>query len=161
MQVLGWQKISTYCLFHISWFAYIMSVMCLLVSLVVYLFLFLMLVGERGEYLVSIVLLLFFLFFFAFLSLENRLFYLLVDRVRDSSSAGQSVTYIFILEANNRFEGGGEGLGVIRKWIFIIVYISNIFSLIFCNFYMFFRFVLVCMLVFVCLLVHKCILVWN
>ena len=100
-------------------------------------------------------------FFFAFLSLENRLFYLLVDRVRDSSSAGQSVTYIFILEANNRFEGGGEGLGVIRKWIFIIVYISNIFSLIFCNFYMFFRFVLVCMLVFVCLLVHKCILVWN
>ena len=40
---------------------------------------------------------------------------MLVDRVRDSSSAGQSVIYIFILEANNRFEGGGEGLGVIRK----------------------------------------------
>ena len=46
-----------------------------------------------------------------------------------------------------------------RVWVFIIVYISNIFSLIFCNFYMFFRFVLVYMLVFVCLFVHKCMVV--
>ena len=81
-----------------------------------------MLVGERGEYLVSIVLFLFFLFF-TFLSLEKRLFYLLVGRVRDSSSAGQSVTYISILEANNRFGGGGEGLG-----LYYCIYLKYIFT---------------------------------
>ena len=49
--------------------------------------------------------------------------------MRDSSSAGQSVTYVSVLETYISFGGGWESLGVSKKALFIIVYISNIFSL--------------------------------
>ena len=67
--------------------------------------------------------------------------------VRGLFSVGQSVTYISILEAHIKFGGGWKGLSVSKKSLFIIIYISNIFLLIFCIFYMFFRFVLVHVLV--------------
>ena len=51
--------------------------------------------GGRGEYLVSFVLFLFLLFFLR----EKDYFNLFVGGVRDSSSAGQGMTQIFILEA--------------------------------------------------------------
>ena len=49
-----------------------------------------------------------------------------MGRVRNSSSAGQSMTYVSILEAYNSFVGGWESLDVSKK-SFIIVYIPNIF----------------------------------
>ena len=70
--------------------------MCLLVSLVIYLFLQLLLFGGRGDYLVSFVLFFFFFLFFTFLCRGKGYFNLLVGGVRDSSSAGQSMTYIYI-----------------------------------------------------------------
>ena len=70
--------------------------MCLLVSLVIYLFLQLLLFGGRGDYLVSFVLFFFFFLFFTFLCRGKGYFNLLVGGVRDSSSASQSMTYIYI-----------------------------------------------------------------
>ena len=49
-----------------------------------------------------------------------------MGRVRDSSSAGHSMTYVSISEAYNSFVGGWESLNVSKK-SFIIVYIPNIF----------------------------------
>ena len=66
------ERFGRFGLFFISWFACIMFVMCLLVSLVIFLFLLLLLVRGRGEYLVSVVLFLFVFFFFFFLILFNR-----------------------------------------------------------------------------------------
>ena len=77
----------------------------------------------------------------------------------DSSSAGQSLTYVSILEAYISFEGRVQGSGCKWKSLFIIVYIPIIFLLIICNFYMFFTFVLVYVSLFVCLFVHKCVAV--
>ena len=50
--------------------------------------------------------------------------------VRGSSSAGQSMTYVSILDAYISFEWGCEGLGVSKKLLFIIVYIPNIYVVI-------------------------------
>ena len=49
-----------------------------------------------------------------------------MGRVRDSYSAGQDMTYAFILEAYVSFVGGREGLDVSKK-SFITVYIPNVF----------------------------------
>ena len=77
---------------------------------------------------------------------------MLVGGVRNSSCAGQSMTYVFISEAYISYGGGWEGLGVSKELLFIMVYISNIFLLIFYNFYMCFTSVLVHVSVFLCLL---------
>ena len=45
-----------------------------------------------------------------------------MGEVRDSSSAGQSMTYVFILEAYNSLEGMLEGLGVSKESLLTIVY---------------------------------------
>ena len=105
----------------ISWFAY-ESVMCLLVSLVIHLFLYLLLVGGRGVYLVSFVLFFFLLFF----PRGEGYFILQVGGVRDSSSAGQRLTYVSILEAYISFEGGLEGLAV-NKNHYLLLYIPQIY----------------------------------
>ena len=84
-----------------------------------------MLVGGRSEYLVSFVLFLYLLFIF--LGGKFTLICLLVG-VRG--------------EAYINFRKWWESLGI-SKESFITVYIQNKFSLIFCNFYMFFTFVIV------------------
>ena len=43
-------------------------------------------------------------------------FILHVGGVRDSSSSGQSLTYVSILEAYDYFEGGCKGLAVSRSY---------------------------------------------
>ena len=162
MQVLRWQKMSI-CQFKggmansnikrsgrfglfISYFLVCLYYVCyVFVCFFSYLFIFVVAASEREVWILS---------FYCIVS-----FYLLVGGVRVLSSAGQSETYISILEAYIKFGGGWKGLGVSKKSLFVIVYISNIFLLIFCIFYMFFRFVLVYVLVFVCLFVHKCVVV--
>ena len=56
-----------------------------------------------------------FVFFFFLLSFcrGKGYFILGVDEVRDSSSAGQSLTYVSIVETDISFEGGCKGLAVI------------------------------------------------
>ena len=56
--------------------------------------------GGRGSYLVSFV-----------FCRGNGYFNSLVGRVRDSSSAGQSMTYVSVLGAYNNFVGGWEDFG--------------------------------------------------
>ena len=46
--------------------------------------------------------------------------------VRDSSSTGQSLTYVSILEAYISFEGGWKGLGV-SKNDYLLLYISQLY----------------------------------
>ena len=99
-----------------------------------------------------------FLFFFLFFTFIEKKVILSACGVRGLFSVGQSVTYISILEAHIKFGGGWQGLSISKK-SFIIVCISNIFLLIFCIFYMFFRFVLVYVLACVWLFVHKCVVV--
>ena len=101
-------------------------------------------------YLVPLVLLFLLLFF-----PRRKVYFILhVGGVRDSSSAGQSLTYVSILEAQIRFEGGCEGLPVSKNH-YLLLYLS-LFLLIICNFYMFSMFVLVFVSLFVWLFVHKC-----
>ena len=66
-----------------------------------------MLVGERGVYLVP------FVGFFLLPIFPRRkgYFILHVGEVMDSSSAGQSLTYVSILEAYISFEGRVQGSG--------------------------------------------------
>ena len=61
----------------------------------------LLLVGRRGLYLVPFV----FFFFWLFFSRGKGYFNSLVVRVRNSSSAGQSMTYISVLGAYSSFTG--------------------------------------------------------
>ena len=58
----------------------------------------------------------FVLFFFFYFSFLGGKVILHVGGVRDSSSSGQSLTYISILEASINFEGGCKGLAVIRRY---------------------------------------------
>ena len=98
-------------------------------------------------------------FFLPFFPRGKGYFNLLVGGMRGSSSADQIMTQVFIsiLEVYISFGGRCEVLGVSKESFFIIVYIPNIFLLIFCNFYMLFKFVLVHVSVFVCLFVRKCV----
>ena len=48
-----------------------------------------------------------------------------MDGVRDPSSAGQSLTYVPILEAYSSFEGGCKGL-VVSKNHYLLLYISQL-----------------------------------
>ena len=82
---------------------------------------------RRGQYLVPFVLF-FFSFLFHFLYFTGGkvvCFNVLVGRVRDSCSAGQTMTYVF-LHAYKSFVTGWEGLDGSKK-SFIIAYIPNIF----------------------------------
>ena len=63
--------------------------------------------GGRGLYLVSFV----FSFFLFFFCRGKSYFNSLVDRVRDSSSTGQSMTYVSVLGAYNSFVGGWVDFG--------------------------------------------------
>ena len=83
---------------------------------------------------------------------------MLVGEVRGSSSAGQSMTYFFILEAYISFLKGWEGFGVSKESLFVIVYIPNIFLLVFVVCTCFSRLCLhMCLLcVFVCAQMHSC-----
>ena len=63
---------------------------------------------------------------FFFFSRWKGYFNFLVGRVNDSCSAGQSMSYVSILEAYNSFVGRWEGLDVSKK-SFIIAYIPNKF----------------------------------
>ena len=63
---------------------------------------------------------------FFFFSRWKGYFNFLVGRVNDSCSAGQSMSYVSILEAYNSFVGRWEGLDVSKK-SFIIVYIPIYF----------------------------------
>ena len=69
------------------------------------------------------------------------------------------MTYVSILEINISFWGGWQGLGVSKKSLLIIVYIP-IFN-VFCNFYIFVRFVVlyVCLCVFACAQMCGCTVV--
>ena len=79
--------------------------------------------GGRGLYLVPFAL---FLFLFFYFSRGKVYFNSLVGRLRDSSSAGQGMTYVSVLEAYNRFLWEcGRILDVSKKSF--IVYIPNIF----------------------------------
>ena len=62
--------------------------------------------------------------FFYFFSYGKRLFYF-VGWVRDSSCAGQSPSYVSILEAYISFEGGCKGLAV-NKNHYLLLYISQL-----------------------------------
>ena len=62
-------------------------------------------------YLVPFVLFVSFSFFLLFFSRGKGSFNSLVGRLRDSSSAGQGMTYVSVLEAYNRFVGGWEDFG--------------------------------------------------
>ena len=90
----------------IPWFANV-SVMWLLVSLVIRLFLQLLLVRGRGAYFLPFV----FFFFFLLLSFPRRkgYFILHMSGVMDSSCPDQSLTYVSIIEAYISFEGGCKG----------------------------------------------------
>ena len=88
----------------------------------------------------------------------NGYFNFLVGRLRDSSSAGQSMTYVSFLGLIIVLWEDGRILNV-SKQSCIIVYIPNLcFLLIICNFYVFFMFLLVCvcLCVFVCAPMHDC-----
>ena len=115
-----WYCCFLVCLF-VSWFPYV-SVICFLVSLVSYFFV-IAASGREGLALSSFCLVSFFLLFF---SRGKGYFNFLMGRVRNSSSAGQSMIYVSILEAYNSFVGRWESLDVSKK-SFIIVYIPNIF----------------------------------
>ena len=73
-------------------------------------------------YLVPFVLLFFLLFF----PWGKGCFILHVDGVRHSSSAGQSLIYVSILEAYISFEGWCEGLAVSKNY-YLLLYISQIY----------------------------------
>ena len=73
-----------------------------------YWFIFVVTAGGKGVYFVPFVLLFFLLFF----SSEKGYFILHLGGVRDSLSAGQSLTYVSILEAYISFQGGCKGLAV-------------------------------------------------
>ena len=128
-----------------------MSAMCLLICLVIYFCSCYCWEGQVSTYFV-----LCFVVVVSYFSLLGGKV-MLVGRMKDSSSAGQSMTYISVLEAYICFRGGWEVLGVSKKSVFIILYyciIPNIFSLIFCSFYVFLPFAFVYVSVFVCLFVH-------
>ena len=117
-------------------------------SLLIYLFSFE--VAASGSFV------LFCFFFSLFFPRGKSYFNLLVGGLRDSSTAGQIMTYV--LEAFISFGAGWKGLGVSKEPI--LFYISKTFFLQFLKFfYMFFTFLLLHVSVFVCLFVHKCVVV--
>ena len=94
----------------IPWFANVPA-MRLLVSLVVHLFLQMLLVGGRGVYLVPFVCVCFFCYS-SFLGGKGKGYFILhVGGVMDSLSAGQSLTYVSILEVYISFEKRVQGSG--------------------------------------------------
>ena len=93
--------------------------MCLRVLLVYYLFIFVVAASVKERWVLSFFRAVSFLFFFP---RGKGYFHFLVGEVRDSSSAGQSMTYVFILEAYNSLEGMLEGLGVSKESLLTIVY---------------------------------------
>ena len=66
-------------------------------------------------------------FHFSFLGGKVTLYFILYfGGVRDSSSAGQSLTFVSILEACISFEGGCEGVAVSKNH-YLLLYISQIY----------------------------------
>ena len=110
--------------------------MCLLICLVIYLFLQLLLLGGRSEYLFCFVF--YCCCFLLFSPWGEGYFNMLVGRMKDSSSAGQSMTYISILEAYICFREEWEVLGVSMKSVFIILYYCIYPKYIFTNFFVVF-----------------------
>ena len=67
-----------------------------------------------------------FVFFFVTFPRRKGYFILHVGGVMDSSSAGQGLTYVSILEAYISFEGGYKGLAVSKNH-FLLLYISQLY----------------------------------
>ena len=111
----------------------VMCLLCLLICLVIYLFLQLLLLGGRSEYLFCFVF--YCCCFLLFSPWGEGYFNMLVGRMKDSSSAGQSMTYISILEAYICFREEWEVLGVSMKSVFIILYYCIYPKYIFTNFF--------------------------
>ena len=88
----------------VSWFPY-MYLMSFLVSLVV-LVVFLIATSGRQGFVFSSFCLICFVYFLLFFSRGKGYFNSLVSRVRDSSSAGQRMTYVSVFGAYNNFMGG-------------------------------------------------------
>ena len=121
-----------------------MSLMSFLVSLVVWLFFQIAVSGREGLVLSSFCLSFFLLFF----ARGNGYFNSLVGWVKDSSSAGQSMTYVSVLGAYSSFVGFG--------WIknHLLLYISRMY---FFTIYLQFLHVLyVCTCICLCLCVFVC-----
>ena len=112
----------------VSWFWFpFMSLIGFLVSLVSYFSFFLIAASGKEGSVLSSFCVVFFSFLFHVLSFPGGkvvCFNVLVGRVRDSCSAGQTMTYVF-LHAYKSFVTGWEGLDVSKK-SFIIAY-PNIF----------------------------------
>ena len=114
----------------ISWFAYV-SVMYVTACFFSYSFIFVVAAsgGAEGCVLLCIlctdlcVLFPFALMFFSLFFPRGKGYFILhFGRVRDSSSAGQSLTFVSILEAYISFEGGCEGVAVSKNYL--LLYIS-------------------------------------
>ena len=88
-----------------------------------YSFIFVFAAGGREGCVLSFFCVVFFLLFFP---RGEGYFILQVGGVRDSSSAGQRLTYVSILEAYISFEGGLEGLAV-NKNHYLLLYIPQIY----------------------------------
>ena len=127
----------------VSWFPY-MSLMSFLVSLVVWLFFQIAVSGREGfstQFLLSF-------FFLLFFSRRNGYFNSLVGWVKDSSSAGQSMTYVSVLGAYSSFVGFG--------WIknYLLLYLSRMYF--FTNYLQFLHVLYVCTCICLCLCVFVC-----
>ena len=86
----------------------------------------------------------------------NGYFNSFVGRVRDSSSAGQTMTYVSFWGACNSVVGGWEDLGCKEEILYYCIYPECNFLLMISNFYVFHvcACICVCLCVFVCAPMH-------